>query len=154
LIRFFNIFRILRIKILILDSILLKRALIASNAKIIVFLLGVLIACVICGTIMFGIENKETGFTSIPQSIYWCIVTLTTVGYGDITPQTDLGKFISSFIMILGYVIIAIPTGIISVKISEQLRKIDLNSQVCPHCMENEHKDKAIHCHSCGNKLN
>ncbi len=90
------------------------KALRASKAKIAVFLFFVLILCIILGTIMYLIEGGENGFTSIPRSVYWAVVTLTTVGYGDIAPHTPFGQFIASIVMILGYGIIAVPTGIVS----------------------------------------
>jgi voltage-gated potassium channel len=102
---------------------------------------------------MYLIEDENSGFTSIPRSIYWCIVTLTTVGYGDIAPQSPVGQFLASLIMILGYGIIAVPTGIVSAEISKKTI-IDTNTQVCPYCMANEHKENAIYCHQCGKSLN
>ena len=102
------------------------------------------------GTIIYMLEDPKDGFTSIPRSIYWAIVTLTTVGYGDIAPQTPLGQFFASIIMILGYSIIAVPTGLISVELS----KISLNTQSCRSCSLDEHEDDAIFCKLCGEELN
>ena len=102
------------------------------------------------GTIIYMIEDPKDGFTSIPRSIYWAIVTLTTVGYGDIAPHTPIGQFFASIIMILGYAIIAVPTGMISVELS----KTNLNTQSCPACSDDSHEDKALYCKSCGEELN
>ena len=122
----------------------------ASKTKILVFMFGVVILCVIFGSLMYMIESDESGFSSIPRSIYWCIVTLTTVGYGDIAPQTPLGQFFASIIMILGYSIIAVPTGMISVELS----KTSLNTQYCSACSFDNHEDDAIFCKKCGEELN
>lgn len=158
--RLLRVFRILKITRYIGASNKLKRALIDSRAKIFVFLFGVLIIAVIAGTLMYLIEGDEGGFTSIPSSIYWCIVTLTTVGFGDITPITPLGKFIASIIMILGYGIIAVPTGIVSAEYtkSQLITKdgeeyVHVNTQVCRHCGESKHRDDATFCDACGNTL-
>ena len=150
--RLLRIFRILKIARYIGASNRLLLALRSSRAKIAVFLLFVLILCIILGTIMYMIEGAENGFTSIPRSVYWAIVTLTTVGYGDIAPVTALGQLIASAIMILGYAIIAIPTGIVG---SEMMNaKIHTNTQSCPNCMRDSHQDGAIFCYHCGDKLN
>jgi len=150
--RLLRIFRILKIARYIGASNRLLLALRSSRAKIAVFLLFVLILCIILGTIMYMIEGAENGFTSIPRSVYWAIVTLTTVGYGDIAPVTALGQLIASVIMILGYAIIAIPTGIVG---SEMMNaKIHTNTQSCPNCMRDSHQDGALFCYHCGGKLN
>jgi voltage-gated potassium channel len=105
---------------------------------------------------MYLVEGaQESGFTSIPRSVYWAVVTLTTVGYGDIAPVTALGQFIASLIMILGYGIIAIPTGIITSEMTKTEKKlIPNNTQNCPNCSNAYHQDKAEYCHNCGHKLN
>ena len=150
--RLLRIFRILKITRYIGASNRLLIALKSSRAKISVFLLFVFILCIILGTIMYMIEGAENGFTSIPRSVYWAIVTLTTVGYGDIAPVTALGQLIASAIMILGYAIIAIPTGIVG---SEMMNaNIHTNTQSCPNCMRDSHQDGAIFCYHCGDKLN
>ena len=115
---------------------------------------SVVVLCIIFGTIMYMVEDDSSGFTSIPRSIYWCIVTMTTVGYGDIAPITPLGQFIASIIMVLGYGIIAVPTGIVSAEFTSQAFKVDNNTQACPHCMTTQHKDNAKYCHQCGEILN
>ena len=152
--RLLRVFRILKLTRYVSASNTLLVALRSSRAKIAVFLFFVVIVCIILGTIMYMIEGEENGFTSIPRSVYWAIVTLTTVGFGDIAPQTPLGQFIASIIMILGYGIIAIPTGIVSSEISKNTNKIDSNTQSCPSCLKDTHKDNAKFCDHCGSILN
>lgn len=137
------------------QSIQLVRALKASRGKITVFLYFVLISTIIIGSIMYIVEGEENGFTSIPTSIYWTIVTLTTVGYGDISPVTPLGQFIASFVMILGYGIIAVPTGIVTAEITKSNnKKIKFNNTFsCTNCDAEDHRDNAKHCYHCGSKL-
>jgi voltage-gated potassium channel len=153
--RLLRIFRVLKITRYIGESNKLMRALRDSRAKIFVFLFAVIIITIIMGTIMYLVEGPENGFTSIPISIYWSIVTLTTVGYGDIHPGTPLGQLIASFIMITGYGVIAVPTGIVSAELTRGSRKeVHLNTQACPNCNESKHLDGAKFCHNCGYKLN
>ncbi len=166
--RLLRIFRILKLARYLGASNQLASAIKASRAKISVFLFAVLIASVIFGTIMYMVEGADSGFTNIPKSVYWCIVTMTTVGFGDIAPVTPLGQFIAAIIMIMGYGIIAVPTGIVSAeytkassggnkKVSneehEQLKTVVLNSQCCINCLAEKHQDDAIYCHKCGCKL-
>jgi len=152
--RLLRIFRILKLSPFVGEAQKLKKSLKASQAKISVFLLTVLILTIVLGTIMYLVEyGKGSGFDNIPKSIYWAIVTLTTVGYGDIAPVTPLGQFIAALVMILGYGIIAVPTGIVSSEYSRQ-KKVHHNTQVCPHCHTSDHKDDAKYCHHCGEKLN
>ena len=152
--RLLRIFRILKLTRYIGASNKLLFALKASRAKIAVFLFFVVIVCIILGTIMYMIEGEENGFTSIPRSVYWAIVTLTTVGFGDIEPQTPFGQLIASVIMILGYSIIAIPTGIVSSEIVNANSITDTNTQSCPNCLREKHKEKAQFCYNCGSILN
>lgn len=152
--RLLRIFRILKLGRYIGASNRLLVSLKASKAKIAVFLFFVVILCIILGTIMYMIEGEENGFSSIPRSVYWAIVTLTTVGYGDIAPHTPLGQFIASIIMILGYGIIAIPTGIVTSEMTKNTLELDTNTQSCPNCLTDNHKEKAIFCHNCGSILN
>ncbi|WP_037320455.1 ion transporter [Salegentibacter sp. Hel_I_6] len=153
--RLLRVFRILKIARYVGESNRLLLALRNSRPKIIVFLFAVLIICIIMGTVMHLVEGEEGGFDNIPLSIYWCIVTLTTVGFGDIHPVTPAGRFIASFIMIVGYGIIAVPTGIVTSEITRsQKDKIPTNTQACPHCNETNHLDKAEFCHNCGKVLN
>lgn len=153
--RLMRVFRILKLARFVGESSNFVKALKASRAKIAVFLFFVLILCIILGTVMYLIESEsESGFTSIPRSVYWAIVTLTTVGYGDIAPVTALGQFIASLIMILGYGIIAVPTGIVSAEYSNQKKqKVHLNTQSCPNCGSEGHRDDAEFCYECGHKL-
>jgi len=150
--RLLRVFRILKLARYIGASNSLMKALKASKAKIAVFIFFIVIICIILGTVMYMIEGAENGFTSIPRSVYWAIVTLTTVGFGDIAPQTPVGQLIASVIMILGYGIIAIPTGIVSSEMTKT--SIDVNTQTCPTCSAEKHKDNAEFCYNCGNKLN
>ena len=152
--RLLRIFRILKLGRYIGASNRLLVALKASKAKIAVFLFFVVILCVILGTVMYMVEGADNGFTSIPRSVYWAIVTLTTVGYGDIAPHTPLGQFIASIIMILGYGIIAIPTGIVSSEMTKSNLELDTNTQSCPNCLKDNHKEKATFCYDCGSILN
>ncbi len=153
--RLLRIFRILKLTRYIGASEKLLIALKASKAKISVFLFFVIILCIILGTFMYIIEGAENGFTSIPRSVYWAIVTLTTVGYGDIAPHTPFGQFIASIIMILGYGIIAIPTGIVSSEMTKNTNnEVHTNTQSCKNCSIENHKDEAEFCYNCGSKLN
>ena len=152
--RLLRIFRILKLSPFVGESQKLKKSLKASQAKISVFLLAVIILTIVLGTIMYLVEyGKGSGFDNIPKSIYWAIVTLTTVGYGDIAPVTPLGQFIAALVMILGYGIIAVPTGIVSAEYSRQSKKVHHNTQVCSHCHTSDHKDEAEYCYNCGEKL-
>lgn len=150
-IRLLRVFRILKLIRYVKEANTLKRALIASRQRIVVFLLAVLAIATIMGTIIYIIEDPKDGFTSIPRSIYWAIVTLTTVGYGDISPQTGLGQFFASIIMILGYAIIAVPTGMISVELAMAEK---MNTQSCPSCSQEGHENNAKYCKHCGEELN
>ena len=150
-IRLLRVFRILKLAQFISEADVLIKALKASRAKIVVFLFALLSLTFILGTIMYLIETPESGFTSIPRSIYWAIVTLTTVGYGDIAPQTVLGQTLASFIMIIGYAIIAVPTGIVGAELVKT--KPNSNTQSCPNCSLEGHDDDAKHCKFCGETL-
>lgn len=127
-----------------------------SRNKIIVFLSFVSLIVVVIGSIMYMIERNhpESGFTSIPISIYWAIVTLTTVGYGDIAPVTSLGQLLASLVMIIGYGIIAVPTGIVTMEINKASKLVPNNTEMCPHCGDDYHLDYSIYCKTCGGKLN
>ena len=151
--RILRIFRVLHISRYIGESNFLVRSLLVSRAKIIIFLLFVLIMCILFGTLMYLVEGPEAGFNNIPESIYWCISTISTVGYGDIVPLTGMGKFLASMLMILGYGIIAVPTGIISAEMAQRRKNVDVNTTVCAECMNDKHKDNAIYCHECGSHL-
>ncbi len=148
--RLLRVFRILKVTRYIGESNKLVNALKQSRAKIFIFLFTVLIIAIISGTLMYLIEGAESGFINIPISVYWCIVTLTTVGYGDISTVTPLGQLLASFIMILGYGIIAVPTGIVSAEYVRSTDDVQLNTQACNNCNELRHKDNAKYCHNCG----
>lgn len=152
--RLLRVFRILKLARYLGASKNLISALKASKIKISVFLFSVMVLTIILGTIMYLVEGPKNGFTSIPHSMYWAVVTLTTVGYGDLAPNTPLGQFIASIVMVLGYGIIAVPTGIVTSEITKQDHKIHTNTQTCPHCLLDKHMDNAEFCHQCGEKLN
>ena len=158
--RLLRVFRILKITRYMGEANKLNKALRDSKPKILVFLFAVLILSIIAGTIMYLVEGEQSGFVSIPVSVYWCIVTLTTVGFGDIAPVTPLGQFIAAIIMIMGYGIIAVPTGIVSAEYaSKKTHTVDdpeyihVNTQSCQNCNENNHHDNAEFCHKCGSTL-
>jgi voltage-gated potassium channel len=152
--RLLRVFRILKLARFIGEGNQMSTALKASRARISVFLLAVFMLCIILGTIMYMVEGgADSGFTSIPRSVYWAIVTLTTVGYGDIAPVTGLGQFIASIIMILGYAIIAVPTGIVTSEMAKKNNKVHLNTQNCSSCSSSNHRDDARFCYDCGHKL-
>lgn len=151
-IRLLRVFRVLKMVRFLGEASQLTNALKASQAKIIVFIGGVFIVVVILGSGMYIVEGGENGFTSIPKSIYWAVVTLTTVGYGDIAPQTPLGQGISTLIMILGYGIIAIPTGIVSSEMTSNKHEQSLR-KICPGCQLSGHGLDAKFCRQCGHKL-
>jgi voltage-gated potassium channel len=152
-IRMLRIFRILKLTRYISESRYIGAALLASKRKIGVFLFSVLMLVTVLGAIMYIVESPESGFTSIPQSIYWSIVTLTTVGYGDIAPATVLGKMISSLVMIIGYSIIAVPTGIVTSEIAQAAKKEQTEVLQCANCGETNHNNQARYCHRCGEVL-
>jgi len=147
--RLLRVFRVMKLAHFVGEAKVLRMALRASSRKIIVFLGTVLILVLIIGAVMYLVEGDETGFTSIPQSIYWAVVTLTTVGYGDIAPQTVMGKFLASLVMIMGYGIIAVPTGIVTVELSEA-KKAAVSTKVCPECATEGHDTDAKFCKDCG----
>ena len=150
-VRLLRVFRILKLVHFVGASDQLVAALKKSRVKIAVFLFSVIVVCIIMGTLMYIIEGPEHGFTSIPTSIYWTIVTLTTVGFGDITPGTPFGQFIAMIIMILGYGIIAVPTGLVTAQFINE--KAPQNTQVCRNCNADKHRDDAKYCYNCGSHL-
>lgn len=159
--RLLRVFRILKVTRYIGESNKLRKALIDSRPKILVFLFAVLIISIIAGTLMYIVEGEESGFVSIPVSVYWCIVTLTTVGFGDIAPVTPLGQLIAAIIMIMGYGIIAVPTGIVSAEYTKNTDAqgpedddyVHVNTQSCSNCNAIKHRDDADFCHRCGTRL-
>jgi voltage-gated potassium channel len=150
MLRLLRVFRVLKLTRYVGASKVLTIALRNSRHKIVVFLEVVITLVVVMGSIMYMVEGPANGFTSIPHSIYWAIVTLTTVGYGDIAPQTFLGQAIASMVMIIGYAIIAVPTGIISV---EMAKATQTNTRVCQNCNCSDHDDDAKFCKNCGEEL-
>jgi voltage-gated potassium channel len=152
--RLLRIFRIFKLSRYVGEGQNLARALKSSQHKITVFLVVVMTSVIIMGTIMYLVEGPVHGFTNIPVSIYWAIVTMTTVGYGDIAPQTALGQAVASLIMIMGYGIIAVPTGIVSAEMINLKRETKITTQVCPHCLKEGHDADAVHCKYCGGTLN
>jgi voltage-gated potassium channel len=158
ILRLLRVFRILKLGSYLREASLLRQALIASRRKILIFLLTMITLVVIIGTLMYVIEGDAGGFRSIPVGIYWAIVTITTVGYGDVAPVTPLGRIVASVVMLLGYSIIAVPTGIITAEIGEAARgrqsgpgnaKPEAEGP-CSGCGEREHLRQARHCHRCG----
>jgi voltage-gated potassium channel len=156
LLRVIRIFKIFRINKFTLEAYSLYNSLVASIYKISVFMFFVVILSFIMGGLMFMVEGHENGFDSIPESIYWAIVTITTVGFGDITPNTDIGKFLASLMMLLGYAIIAVPTGIVSVEMFRQ-REIEKEAKKdhkkqCSDC-QSINSWNAVYCNQCGKRL-
>ncbi len=151
ILRLLRIFRILKLSEYISEGKIITSALVASRRKISVFLVSILAIVTIVGATMYVIEGEENGFTSIPTSIYWAIVTLTTVGYGDLSPKTGLGKTLASIVMILGYAIIAVPTGIVTAELTRKAKQ--LSTQVCPECHAHDHDADAVFCKFCSSKL-
>lgn len=152
--RLLRVFRIFKLESFIDQGNIIVRALSQSRNKIIIFSSTIMILVCIFGSIMYLIEhNVNSNFDSIPRSIYWSIVTITTVGYGDISPSTALGQFVASIIMLLGYVIIAIPTGIVTSAIIMDKNKEDINTITCHNCAKEGHDPKALYCDRCGHSL-
>lgn len=154
--RLMRVFRILKLGHFMNEGQVIVKAMVASRAKITVFLTFVSLIVIIIGAVMYLIEGgSNPNFSSIPRSIYWAVVTLTTVGYGDITPVTEVGQFLSAIVMILGYAIIAVPTGIVSAEFIDQGKKAgQTNTQACRYCGREGHDNDAKHCKYCGEQLN
>ncbi|MGB1032654.1 MAG: ion transporter [Flavobacteriales bacterium] len=152
ILRLMRVFRVLKLIGFVKEAKLLKQALQKSRQKISVFIMAVFLLVVILGTLMYIIEGPEHGFTSIPTAIYWAIVTITTVGYGDISPQTAIGQSLASLMMLVGYAIIAVPTGIVGgAMVQAQLSAS--NTVSCGNCSKEGHADDATFCKFCGEKL-
>lgn len=150
-IRLLRAFRILKLARYMRGAEVLVNALIAAKEKVLVFLSAVVTLVFILGTLMHVIEGGQNGFDNIPKSIYWAVITLTTVGYGDIVPMTALGKFVASVIMVLGYGIIAIPTGLVGVEMARAEQRTE--PVTCPRCGESEHLTAPRYCHRCGQRI-
>jgi voltage-gated potassium channel len=153
ILRLLRIFRVLKLSVYLNEANLLRTALYNSHRKIMVFLYTVLAMVIICGSLMYVIEGKEAGFTSIPRSMYWAIVTLTTVGYGDIAPKSPIGQILASLMMITGYGIIAVPTGIYGAELIKTANQQNVNNDACPDCGSIGHDIDANFCKYCGHDL-
>ncbi len=153
ILRLLRIFRVLKLTAYMGEAQVLMGALRKSWRKILVFLYTILTLVVVFGALMYVIEGSESGFTSIPRAMYWAMVTLTTVGYGDIAPQTTLGQLVASFIMIMGYGIIAVPTGIYSVELIKTYRPEKISNTACDDCGKIGHDLDAEYCKYCGHSL-
>jgi voltage-gated potassium channel len=154
ILRLLRVFRLLKLSEYVSEADTLRHALRASRRKISVFISAVVLLVVIIGALMYVVEGEANGFTSIPVSIYWAIVTLTTVGYGDLSPKTSLGKMLASIVMVIGYGIIAVPTGIVSVELAQAVRqKRGVSGQSCPSCGAEGHDPDAVCCKYCGANL-
>lgn len=152
ILRVLRIFRVLKLANYLSEANVLIRALLSSRQKIFVFFATVLVLSMIFGSLMYVVEGPAHGFTSIPKSVYWTIVTITTVGYGDITPQTPLGQVVASFVMLTGYSIIAVPTGILTAELSREIQ-YHRDHRFCDSCGKSGHESDAEHCKSCGDGL-
>ena len=156
ILRVLRIFRVLKLVQFIDEAQTMTRALRASGRKIAVFFAVVITLVVIFGSLMYVVEGEVHGFTSIPRSIYWAVVTMTTVGYGDISPETAVGQAIATVVMLIGFTIIAVPTGIVASEMSKVGRQPDrrpVSTQVCPECATEGHDHDAKHCKECGSRL-
>ena len=152
LLRIARIFRILRLIKYVSEANILLRSLWHSRRKIIIFFFILLILAIIYGCLMYVVEGPLHGFTNIPQSIYWAIVTITTVGYGDITPHTTLGQVLAALVMVTGYSIIAVPTGIFTAELAIEINK-NRDNRCCTNCSQTGHEDNAQYCKHCGSNL-
>lgn len=151
--RLLRIFRVLKLARFLSEATALRSAIVASRAKITVFLTAVLAVVTIVGATMYLVEGPENGFTSIPLAMYWAIVTMTTVGYGDISPQTPLGQGLAALLMIVGYSMIIVPTGILSAEMAQRAAQAPVSTQACPECSREGHDVAAKHCKWCGAAL-
>ena len=151
--RLLRVFRVFKLGYYLSEAHVLLIAMKASQAKITVFLTSVLSIAMVMGTLLYLIEGEASGFTSIPRGMYWAIVTMTTVGYGDIAPQTVLGQVAASGLMILGYAIIAVPTGIVSAELVHASARRPVSTQACPACSAEGHDSDAVWCKYCGEPL-
>lgn len=158
ILRLMRIFRIFKLTGYISEYTLLGQAIMASRRKILVFTSFVLMVALLMATVMYVVEGPANGFTSIPTSMYWAITTMTTVGFGDITPKTDLGRMLSSIVMLLGWSILAVPTGIVTAELTARTPRRDAivppqGGRQCTHCQSQGHLDIAAHCWQCGQPL-
>lgn len=154
ILRVIRVFRVLKVVQYVQEMNDLRRALFSSRRKIFLFMLVVTLIAVIMGSSMYLIEGEENGFTSIPKGIYWAIVTMTTVGYGNVSPQTPVGQFLASILMIMGYGIIAVPTGIVTSEMTSHRFRQETVVQSCPECAREIHNPDSMYCSRCGTELN
>ena len=152
ILRILRIFRVLKLVQFMKEAQSMSRALRASGRKLTVFFSTIIAMVVVFGSVMYVVEGEANGFTSIPRSLYWAIVTMTTVGYGDISPQTALGQALASVVMLIGFTIIAVPTGIVAAEMT-RARDLPVSTQVCPMCAAEGHDFDAKHCKMCGEEL-
>jgi len=152
--RLLRVFRIFKLSRFLTEIDFLTVALKGSLRKISIFLLTVLTLAIILGSVMYLVEKRENGFASIPESVYWAIVTITTVGYGDVSPVTPAGKFVASLVMLIGYAIIAVPTGILTHDLAMAGRRMKELPESCPNCGREGHDEDARFCKFCGSDLN
>ena len=153
ILRLMRIFRVFKLSNYVAEAEILRRAMLASSRKILVFLSAIALLVIVIGSMIYVIEGPSHGFKDIPTSIYWAVVTLTTVGYGDISPQTAVGQFFASIVMVLGYSIIAVPTGIMTVALSQSSQKISQSKNKCSSCKRKGHDVNALYCKYCGGDL-
>jgi voltage-gated potassium channel len=151
--RLLRVFRIFKLTAYLAESSALGAALVASRRKILVFLGFVMLMVLVMGTVLYVVEGPQNGFTSIPVSMYWAITTMTTVGFGDITPKTDLGRLVASAMMLLGWGVLAVPTGIVTVEMGEQRRRGGREQGACAQCGLVGHEGDARYCRRCGGRL-
>ena len=153
ILRLLRVFRVFKLAYYLSEARVLTTAMQASRAKITVFLTLVMSIAVVMGALLYLIEGEASGFTSIPRGMYWAVVTMTTVGYGDIAPDTVLGQIAASALMVLGYAIIAVPTGIVSAALVQAAAHQPVSTQACPSCSAEGHDDDAVYCKYCGEPL-
>lgn len=153
ILRLIRIFRVFKLTLYVQEYQMLTNAVKASRRKILVFLSLVLMVVLVMGTTMYVLEGPEHGFTSIPKAMYWAIVTMTTVGYGDITPQTELGKALAAVMMLLGWGVLAVPTGIVTAEMTTQRLMRPVTTRTCPNCLSEGHEANARFCKDCGERL-
>jgi voltage-gated potassium channel len=151
--RLLRIFRLLRLGAYVSEFAALKTALVASRRKVVVFLTFIVMVVVVMGTLMYVVVGPENGFTSIPVGVYWAITTMTTVGFGDLTPKTDLGRFIASLMMLMGWGTLAVPTGIVSAELVAHKAHSDPTTRTCHECLSEGHLPSARFCRDCGARL-
>jgi voltage-gated potassium channel len=153
ILRLLRMFRVFKLTSYVAEYTSLGRALVASRRKILVFLSFVLMVVLIMGTLMYVVEGPANGYTSIPTAMYWAVTTMTTVGFGDITPKTDLGRFIASLMMLLGWGVLAVPTGIVTAEMTAQRGTVKTTTRTCHECLTEGHQPEALFCHRCGARL-